>query len=134
MSNKRKRTLIRKHKSGKVTRLPARQARLSIQDREQKLSELIKDMAWSLLKDPGAIPSPPAAQAALTLATVAWNSAVGDTVLPDDYGKVIEQINRRGTTFWAELRPKTRTNSLPNSSGRSESVIPMTFAESSGPK
>ena len=104
MSNKRKRTLIRKRKSGKVTRLPARQARLSIQHREQKLSELIKDMAWSLLKDPGAIPSPPAAQAALTLATVAWNSAVGDTVLPDDYGKVIEQINRRGTTFWAELR------------------------------
>jgi len=104
LSNKRKRTLIKKRKSGKVTRVPACQARLSIQNREQKLSELIKDMALSLLNDPGAIPSPPAAQAALTLATVAWNSAVGDTVLPDDYGKVIEQINRRDATFWAELR------------------------------
>jgi len=104
LSSKRKRTLIRKRKSGKVTRSLARQAGLSIQDREQKLSELIKDMALSLLKPPGATPSPPAAQAALTLATFAWNSAVGDTVLPDDYGKVIEQINRREATFWAELR------------------------------
>ena len=104
MSKKRKRTLIRKRTSGKVTRLSARQAHLSPYNPEQKLSELIKDMAWSLLKDPGAIPSPRAAQAALTLATVAWNSAVGDTVLPDDYGKVIEQINRSGMTLWAELR------------------------------
>ena len=104
MSNKRKRTLIKKRKSTKVTKLPARRAQQSPPDPGQNLSELIKDMAWSLLKDPGAIPSPPAAQAALTLANVAWNSAVGDTVLPDDYGKVIEQINRKDTTFWAELR------------------------------
>jgi len=104
LGNKRKRTLIKRRKPGKVTPLRARQAQSSTQDREQKLSELIKDMAWSLLKDPGAIPSPRAAQAALTLAVVAWNSTVGDTVSPDDYGKVIEQISRSGTTLWSELR------------------------------
>ena len=104
MSNKRKRTLIKKRKSAKVTKLPARRAQQSPPNPGQKLSELIKDMAWSLLKDPGAIPSPPAAQAALTLANVAWNSAVGDPVLQDDYAKVIEQINRRGADFLAELR------------------------------
>ena len=104
MSRKRKRTPSRKRKSNKVTKLPARRDHPSPHNPEQKLSELIKGMALSLLKDPGAIPSLPAAQAALMLASAAWNSAVGDIVLPDEYRKVIEQIDRSGVILGAELR------------------------------
>ena len=104
MSRKRKRTPSRKRKSNKVTKLPARRVQLSPHNPEQKLSELIKGMAWLLLKDPGAIPSLPAAQAALMLASVAWNIAVGDIVLPDEYRKVIEQIDRSGVILGVELR------------------------------
>ncbi len=105
MSKKKKRPRSKGPKSGKVTRLPARRAQKSTPEREQKLSELIKGMAWSLLKDPGAIPSAPAAQAALMLASAAWNSAVGDTVLRDQHRQVVDQIDWGGVTPWAELRP-----------------------------
>jgi len=104
LSKKKKRTRSKKPKSSKVTRLPARRAQLSTQDREQKLSELIKGMALSLLNDPGAIPSEPASQAVLMLASAAWNSAVGDTVLRDQHRRVIEQVDWSGVTPWAELR------------------------------
>ena len=103
MSNKRQRTPIRKRKS-KVTRLRARRAPLLPYHPEQKLSELIKDLAFSLLKDPSGIPSPPAAQAALLLASVAWNSTVGDPILPNEYREVLEQIDPSGVTLRAELR------------------------------
>ena len=75
---------IRKRKS-KVTKLPARRTPLPSHEPVQKLSELIKDMAFSLLKDPDGIPSPAAAQAALLLASVAWNSTIGDPIFSNEY-------------------------------------------------
>jgi hypothetical protein len=61
-------------------------------------------MAWSLLKDPDVIPSQPAAQAVLMLASIAWNNSVGDAISPDQQRQVIEQLNGSSLTPWAELR------------------------------
>jgi hypothetical protein len=60
-------------------------------------------MAWSILKDPDGIPSLPAAQAALMLASVAWNRSVGDTISPDEYRQIFQQLTC-GVTPWGELR------------------------------
>jgi len=104
LSKKKRRTRGRKQKSGKVTRLPVRKARSPTSDQEQKLSEIIKEMASLILRDPDAIPSEPAAVATLMLAGAAWNSAVGDTVMLDQHRKLVEQIDWSGVTPWAELR------------------------------
>jgi hypothetical protein len=69
-----------------------------------KLSEIIKQMAIRLMKNPSAIPSEPAAVAALMLAGAAWNSALGDNVMRDQHRKLVEQIDWDGAIPWAELR------------------------------
>jgi hypothetical protein len=102
--SRKKRTPGKKRKPGQVTKLPIRQAPALTQDRDRKLSEIIKEMAWSILRDPDAIPSLPAAQAVVMLASAAWNTSVGDTVLRDELRQVIEQLNGSGVTPWAELR------------------------------
>jgi len=102
--SKRKKQRSKKVKSGKVTKLPARQVTASGGNQDRKLSEIIKEMAMRLLKNPEAIPSKPAAVAALILAGAAWNSAIGDTVLRDQHRKLVEQIDWNGVKPWAELR------------------------------
>jgi len=102
--SKKKRAPSKKRKSGKVTGLPVRRARPSTNSREKKLSEIMKEMALSLLKDPDAIPSGPAFLAALILSSAAWNSAVGDTVLCDKHLELLEKIDWSGVTPWTELR------------------------------
>jgi len=100
---KKSRTHSRRTQSGKVTRLSASRPQSSPHARDQKLSEIIKDLALSVLKDPTAIPSAPAALAALTLASAAWNHAVGAVGLGELHRRAIQQIDWTGGTAWAEL-------------------------------
>jgi hypothetical protein len=102
--SRKNRTLSKKRTSGKVRTVPLRPVQASTRDRDRKLSEIIKEMAWSVLKDPDAIPSRPAAQAALMLASVAWNSSAGDTISRDECRQIFEQLTYGDVTPWGELR------------------------------
>lgn len=102
--SRKKRTSGEKRKASSRTRLPMGHAPAPPQNGDRKLSEIIKEMAWSILKDPDAIPSLPAAQAAVILATIAWNRSVGHPVPRDEYRLHLAQLNWNGTTPWAELR------------------------------
>ena len=103
-NKKKRRTPGEKRNAGKVIRLPLRKVQSPTSEREQKLSEIIKEMASVILQDPDAIPSRPAAVATLMLAGAAWNSAVGDSVMLDQHRKLVEQIDWSGVPPWAELR------------------------------
>lgn len=84
--------LGKKKHSGRTPGEPARTSR--------KLSEIVKEMALRLLKDPDAVPSAPAAQTALLLATAAWNSPLED---PNRTQKAIRKIVRGEAPPWEEL-------------------------------
>ena len=43
----------------------------------RKMSEILKEMADQLFKDPGAVPSSEAAHVALMFANIAWNETIG---------------------------------------------------------
>ena len=104
MSKRKTRTGVKKRKPSKVARLPVRQVSPLKQDLDRKLSEIIKEMAMRLLKQPDAAPSEPAAMAALMLAGAAWNSAVSDNVMRDQHRRLLDQIDWSGVTPWSELR------------------------------
>ena len=104
MSKRKKNTGTRKRRASKVIELPVRQASSSKQSGEQKLSEIIKEMAQRLLKKPDAAASEPATAAVLMLAGAAWNSAIGDHAMRDQHRKLVEQIDWDDVTPWAELR------------------------------
>ena len=63
MAEKRKRR-SKKLRARSVVEIPVRRSRTPQDDR---LSEIMREMALRLLKDPAVIPSAPAAQAALTV-------------------------------------------------------------------
>jgi hypothetical protein len=46
-------------------------------EQERKLSEIMKEMSETLLRNPGGVPSSEAAHVALFFANVAWNESVG---------------------------------------------------------
>lgn len=71
---------------------------------QQKLSEIIKQMAMRLIKHPEGVCSEPAMVVTTMLAAAAWNSALGDNAMRDQHRKVLEKIDRRTPVPWAELR------------------------------
>ena len=91
----------KKPRARSVIDLPVRRSRTPQDDR---LSEMIREMALQLLKDPAAIPSAPAAQAALLLASAAWNSAVDAPGAREEIRAAVEQVDWSGVTPWVELR------------------------------
>ena len=101
---KKKRIRGKKKKPSNVQKLPVRRSRGTQDNKEQKLSEIIKEMALRLLKAPDDIPSAPASEAVLLLASAAWNVAVGDTLLRTQHREVMEGIDWRGVKPWVELR------------------------------
>ncbi len=56
----------------------------------------------SVMKDPDGFHSRPATEAALVLASAAWNSIVGDSA-PRDQDQMVTQIDWKGVTPWAEF-------------------------------
>lgn len=93
----------KKAKSSKVAKIPARRAQGQQKGREWKLSELIKEMAMSVMKDPDVFHSRPATEAAVILAGAAWNSIADDSA-PRDQHQLVDQIDWKGVTPWAEFR------------------------------
>ncbi len=73
-------------------------------DNTKKLSEIITEMAWSLLKNPSADASDVAAKVTVTLACAAWNAALGDMDRRDCHRELIEQFNQINPMNWEELR------------------------------
>jgi hypothetical protein len=67
------------------------------------MSEILKEMALTLLKDPDAIPSSEAAHAALLLSHVAWNRAIGEAITDAACRSLLDGFEKTRPTFWSEL-------------------------------
>jgi hypothetical protein len=79
------------------------EARMKRKKAEKKMSEILKEMALTLLKDPDAIPSSEAAHAALLLSHVAWNCAIGEAFTDAACRSLLEEFEKTRPTFWDEL-------------------------------
>jgi hypothetical protein len=103
LSKRKKKTGAKKGKARRVVKFPALHASLSQHGLDRKLSEIIKEMAVRLLKEPDGIPTEPAMMAALVLAGIAWSAANGEDEVEPQIQR-LKQLDWEGTTPWAELR------------------------------
>jgi len=70
--------------------------------KEPKLSSIIKKIAMNMLKKPKRPPSSEAAHAALLLAHLGWNRALG---YPEfEYVSLLESFEAERPSFWQELK------------------------------
>jgi hypothetical protein len=104
LSKRKKKTGTTKRRSREVAKLAVRQTSSSEKTADRKLSEIMKEMALRLLKDPEPGASEPAMIAGLLLAGAAWNSAIGDDAVRDKHRELVEQIEWGYVTPWVELR------------------------------
>jgi hypothetical protein len=70
----------------------------------RKLSEIVKEMSETLLRDPGAVPSSEAAYVALFFANVAWNESVGLGHARESCRNVWETIEAENPALWDEFK------------------------------
>src|SRR4051794_8460835 len=73
-------------------------------EQARKLSEIMKEMSETLLRDPGAVPSSEAAHVALFFANVAWNESVGLDNARTGWTHVWETIEADNPALWGELK------------------------------
>jgi hypothetical protein len=71
--------------------------------RSTKMSEIMEDMAQTILRDPDSVSSE-AAHLALFFANVAWNESVGLDHARDGYRNVWEAIEADKPDLWNELK------------------------------
>ena len=69
-----------------------------------KMSEITKEMAERLLRNPGAVPSSEAAAVTLMFANFAWNEAVGLVHARKGYRSAWEPIEAENPALWNELK------------------------------
>lgn len=72
-------------------------------DQTRKLSDIMKEMAETLLRNPRAEPSSEAAHVALMFANVAWNECVGMEHAREGYRSAWENIEAHNPALWNEL-------------------------------
>lgn len=70
----------------------------------RKLSEVMKEMAERLLRNPGDVHSTEAAHLALMFANIAWNETVGLAHPRDNYRSAWETIEADNPTLWGEFK------------------------------
>ena len=70
----------------------------------RKLSEIMKEMSETLLRNPGGVPSSEAAHVALFFANVAWNESVGLDHAREGYRNVWETIEAENPALWNEFK------------------------------
>ncbi len=70
----------------------------------RKLSEIMKEMSETLLRNPGGVPSSEAAHVALLFANAAWNEGVGIDHARDGYRNVWETIEAENPALWNEFK------------------------------
>ena len=68
----------------------------------RKLSEILKEMSETLLRNPGVVPSSEAAHVALLFANIAWNESVGLDYARE--GSVLETIEAENPALWNEFK------------------------------
>jgi len=73
-------------------------------DEPRKMSEIMKEMSETLLRNPGGVPSSEAAHVALVFANVAWNESVGLDLARQGYRTVWETIEAENPQLWNEFK------------------------------
>src|SRR6516225_3691276 len=73
-------------------------------EQPRKLSEVMKEMAETLLRNPGGEPSSEAAHVALLFANLAWNESVGLDHPKEGYRNVWETIEAENPALWDEFK------------------------------
>jgi hypothetical protein len=73
---------------------------------EKKMSEIMKEMASTVFKNPQAIPSAEAAHAALLFANVAWNRAVGENFADSECRTILRKFEKSRPTLWNEFNTR----------------------------
>ena len=81
-----------------------KEERTALKWEPRKLSEIMKEMSETLLRNPDAVPSSEAAHVALFFANVAWNESVGLDHAREGYRKVWETIEAENPELWNEFR------------------------------
>jgi len=71
---------------------------------QRKMSEIMKEMSETLLRNPGGVPSSEAAHVALFFANVAWNESVGLGHARDGYRKVWQTMEAENPVLWEEFK------------------------------
>ncbi len=70
----------------------------------RKMSEIMKEMSETLLRNPSGVPSSEAAHVALFFANAAWNECVGLDHCRDSYRNVWETIEADNPELWNEFK------------------------------
>jgi hypothetical protein len=70
----------------------------------RNLSEIMKEMSETLLRNPSRVPSSEAAHVALIFANVAWNESVGMDQAREGYRTVWEKIEADNPALWNEFK------------------------------
>jgi hypothetical protein len=73
-------------------------------EKERKMSEIMKEMSETLLRNPEGVPSSEAAHVALLFANAAWNESVGLSHARDRYRNVWEKIEIENPVLWNEFK------------------------------
>jgi hypothetical protein len=73
-------------------------------EQARKLSEIMKEMSETLLRNPGGVPSSEAAHVVLFFANVAWNESVGLDHAREGYRNVWETIEAENPALWNEFK------------------------------
>ena len=73
-------------------------------EQARKMSEIMKEMSETLLRNPGGVPSSEAAHVALFFANVAWNESVGMDHAREGYRNVWETIEAENPALWNEFK------------------------------
>jgi len=74
--------------------------------KQKKMSEIFKEMALMVMKDPKSTPSSEAAQTALLLTHVAWNRTIGETFTDLEYKRILRKLEKSRGSLWIELRSR----------------------------
>jgi hypothetical protein len=72
--------------------------------KKKKMSEVLMQMAMTVLKDPTSVPSTEAAHTAVLLAHVAWNRAVGEAFTDLECKRILRRFEKSRRSLWIELR------------------------------
>ncbi len=73
---------------------------------KRKMSQILKEMAMTLLKDPGAIPSSEAQHASLLLSHVAWNRANGEAFTDAACREILKELEQSRPSLCNEFTIK----------------------------
>lgn len=73
-------------------------------DQPRKMSEILKEMAERLLRDPAGVPSSEAAHVALMFAKIAWNETVGLPHNREGWRRAWQSIEAENPGLWTELK------------------------------